>query len=67
MDRSTSPQLAWRKSSFSGQGDNCVEVADLPSGGRAVRDSKDPEGPHLEFTAPEWEAFRRGMRAGEFD
>ncbi|MFB4285980.1 DUF397 domain-containing protein [Nonomuraea sp. MTCD27] len=67
MDRSTRPQLTWSKSSFSGQGDNCVEVADLPHGGRAVRDSKDPDGPVLKFTASEWEAFRRGMKAGEFD
>lgn len=34
--------LKWRKSSRSkgGDGDNCVEVALLPAGGVAVRDSK---------------------------
>ncbi|WP_308207700.1 DUF397 domain-containing protein [Actinomadura madurae] len=32
----------WRKSSHSGSGDQCVEVAPLASGLRALRDSKDP-------------------------
>jgi hypothetical protein len=61
--------LSWRKSSFSnGQGGNCVEVADLPDGGRAVRDSKDRgAGPVLRFTELEWKAFTAGVRAGEFD
>jgi hypothetical protein len=45
----------------------CVEVLDLPDGGRKVRDSKDPSGPVLRFTPAEWEAFRRGVLAGEFD
>jgi hypothetical protein len=58
----------WRTSSFSSdQGGECVEVADLPAGGRAVRDSKDPHGPALMFTATEWAAFTTGVRDGEFD
>lgn len=44
----------------------CVEVADFDSG-RAVRDSKDPAGTALMFTAAQWTAFTTGMRAGEFD
>jgi hypothetical protein len=61
--------LAWRKSSYSGgEGGNCVEVADLPDGGRAVRDTKEQgRGPVLLFTAGEWAAFTAGVRAGEFD
>ncbi|HUY49637.1 MAG TPA: DUF397 domain-containing protein [Streptosporangiaceae bacterium] len=59
--------LRWRKSSYSGQGANCVEVADLPDNGRAVRDSKREDSPVLTFNAAEWEAFTRGVRAGEFD
>ncbi|MGH3923772.1 MAG: DUF397 domain-containing protein [Pseudonocardiaceae bacterium] len=55
----------WRTSSFSGSGNVCVEVADLDSG-HAVRDSKDPSGPALMFTAAEWAAFTAGVRAGEF-
>jgi hypothetical protein len=51
----------------SGDGANCVEVASLPDGGRAVRDSKDPAGPVLRFTASEWDAFIGGAKDGEFD
>ncbi len=61
-------RLAWRKSSYSSdQGGNCVEVANLPHGGRAVRDSKDPAGPALTFAAAQWAAFTTGVRAGHFD
>jgi hypothetical protein len=60
-------RAAWRKSSFSGSGNACVEVADLDGGARAVRDSKDPTGGHLTFTATEWAAFTAGVRGGEFD
>ena len=61
-------RASWFKSSFSnGQGGNCVEHAKLPDGSRAVRHSRDPEGPALVFTPGEWEAFIRGVRNGEFD
>lgn len=62
-------QLVFRKSSFSADEghDACVAVADLPDGGRAVRDTKDPHGAVLWFTAGEWGAFTAGVRAGEFD
>jgi Domain of unknown function (DUF397) len=55
----------WRKSSFSAQENACVEVADL-SGGTAVRDSKDPAGPVLTFTAAQWAVFTHSVRAGTF-
>jgi Domain of unknown function (DUF397) len=55
----------WRKSTYSnGSGGNCVEVADLPDG-RAVRDSKHPEGPILVFARDEWRAFVRAVEAGK--
>lgn len=59
--------LAWRRSSRSnGAGGMCVEVAPL-GGGVAVRDSKNPTGAVLAFSAAEWDAFLAGARAGEFD
>ncbi|MGH8878215.1 MAG: DUF397 domain-containing protein [Stackebrandtia sp.] len=57
----------WRKSSRSNGERECVEVADLNGGHRAVRDSKDPAGPALLFSRTEWAAFTTGVRAGEFD
>ncbi|MFC6086157.1 DUF397 domain-containing protein [Sphaerisporangium aureirubrum] len=48
----------WRKSSLSGDdGGNCVEVAALPGGRRAVRDSKCPGGPVVVFGSAQWGAF----------
>ena len=56
---------AWRKSSRS-QFNACVEVCfvgeTIP-----VRNSRDPEGPVLVFTAREWDAFVAGVKLGEFD
>jgi hypothetical protein len=43
-----------------------VEHAELPDGARAVRHSKNPDGPKLIFTADEWAAFLQGVRNGEF-
>lgn len=57
----------WRKSVRSGASGNCVEVAELPEGHRAVRDSKKPHGSALIFSPAEWTAFAAGVRAGEFD
>ncbi|GAA3509078.1 DUF397 domain-containing protein [Actinomadura keratinilytica] len=47
----------WRTSSYSGSGDQCVEVAALPDGLCAVRDSKDPSGPALILSAKGWRAL----------
>ncbi|GGL95466.1 MULTISPECIES: DUF397 domain-containing protein [Micromonospora] len=53
--------MQWRKSSrSSASGSNCVEVADL-SGGLAVRDSKDPDGPVLRFGRDAWRSFVGGL------
>lgn len=60
--------LHWFTSSFTGgNGDNCVEVAHLPGGGVAVRDTKDRTRPAHRFTAAQWSAFVVGVRTGEFD
>jgi Domain of unknown function (DUF397) len=59
------PRGAWRKASYSGGGNNCVEVA--RAGGTAavaVRDSKNPDGGHLIFGADAWEAFITDIKHG---
>ena len=60
-----SAELHWRKSSLSTVG-NCVEVA-VDSGDVLLRDSKDPNGPWMRYTAAEWDAFIGGAKNGEFD
>lgn len=53
--------LAWRKSSYSAEGESCVEVA--PVGERvAARDSKNPAGPTLSFGLGEWRTFLAGLK-----
>ena len=54
--------VTWRKGDRSnGNGGDCALVADLPDGGFAIMDSKDPDGPILYFTPGEREAFRLGV------
>ncbi|MFC5664521.1 DUF397 domain-containing protein [Kitasatospora misakiensis] len=57
----------WRKSSYSGGGGQCIEVADGYPGVMPVRDSKDPNGPTLLFTNASWQTFIAAVRDGEFD
>ncbi|SFE19436.1 protein of unknown function [Actinacidiphila alni] len=57
----------WRKSSYSGtNNDSCIEVADGHTSVVPVRDSKDPQGPALVFTADAWSAFVADVKAGVF-
>ncbi|MFI7534134.1 DUF397 domain-containing protein [Streptosporangium sp. NPDC049376] len=68
MDRTQTQNLTWRKSSLSSaDGGDCVEVASLPEGGHAVRDSKDPSGPALAFTPAQWRSFVGRVNTGAFD
>jgi Domain of unknown function (DUF397) len=60
----------WFKSSYSGNGNNCVEIADLtatPHRAVAVRDSKDPDGPALLFGPGAFASFIADARAGRYD
>ncbi|ARF80919.1 DUF397 domain-containing protein [Kitasatospora aureofaciens] len=58
--------LAFRKSSYSGGNDNCVECAFLPEA-VAIRDSKDPSGPALAFDRAAHASFIQAVAIGEFD
>lgn len=65
MDQS---RVAWRKSSrSSGNGGQCVEVAETAPALRLARDSKNPSGPVLAFTLAEWRRFTAAVKAGAFD
>ncbi|MFF0015261.1 DUF397 domain-containing protein [Streptomyces sp. NPDC005374] len=49
--------LSWRKSSYSSSGDgDCVEVAACPATIH-IRDSKNPDGPHLTAAPTPWADF----------
>ena len=59
--------IDYKISSFCSLGD-CVEVGLMPGGSVTVRDTKDPERRMaLVFTPDEWDAFVKGVKAGEFD
>ncbi|MFF7588722.1 DUF397 domain-containing protein [Kitasatospora purpeofusca] len=58
--------VSWRKSSYSGNGGNCVEIAPDFVDFLPVRDSKDPEGPTLNFPTDAWRSFVAAVQAGEF-
>lgn len=66
-------RVTWRKSSYSnGMGGSCVEIAPLAgipgtNDDIAVRDSKDPHGPALTFTARQWHELTTAVKADEFD
>jgi hypothetical protein len=60
-------RVTWRKSRWSNPSGNCVEVAALPDGEIAVRNSRHPSGPSLVYTRAEVSAFLAGVKDGEFD
>ena len=53
----------WRKSSYSGGDNNCVEVG-TTGAGIAVRDSKNPDSDALAFAAGTWRAFTVDLCSG---
>ncbi|MFB8773106.1 DUF397 domain-containing protein [Streptomyces broussonetiae] len=46
----------WQKSSYSGDGSNCVEISATPTAIH-IRDSKHPEGPHVIVAPSIWTPF----------
>ena len=59
--------VTWQKSRYSSAQGNCVELATLPTGDIAVRNSRHPSGPALIYTRAEIAALIQGMKDGEFD
>lgn len=56
----------WQKSTRSQQSGQCVELA-RTDGWIGLRDSKEPGGPVLVFTAEEFATFLDGVVKNEFD
>lgn len=59
--------IYWRTSSFSGNNGTCVEVAALPDGHIAVRNSNHRDGGTILFTPAELNAWISGIKTGELD
>jgi hypothetical protein len=59
--------IRWRKSQHSNPNGACVELAALPTGEIAMRNSRFPLGAVLLYTQAEITAFLAGAKDGEFD
>ncbi|MEU9795460.1 DUF397 domain-containing protein [Streptomyces sparsogenes] len=65
----TTESPRWFKSSYSDNGGACIEVAANLVASRGVvpvRDSKDPNGPALVFSADGWSSFVSAVQREEF-
>ena len=60
-------EVRWQKSQHSNPNGECVELAALPSGEIAMRNSRFPTGPVLLYTQAEITAFLAGAKDGQFD
>jgi hypothetical protein len=58
--------MPWKKSTFC-ESSGCAEVSWPEEKAVYLRDSKDPNGPVLQFSSKEWLAFVAGIKAREFD
>ncbi|MGW1173759.1 DUF397 domain-containing protein [Kitasatospora sp. NPDC002543] len=59
-------QPTFKKSSYSNESTNCVELAVRDSASH-IRDSKDPYGPTLAFDPAAHSSFIAAVATGEFD
>ncbi|MFE7569711.1 DUF397 domain-containing protein [Streptomyces sp. NPDC057539] len=60
-----SAEVSWQKSSFSGEGPQCVEIAEQ-NGAILMRESDDPN-VVTATSRTKFAAFIAGVKAGEFD
>jgi Domain of unknown function (DUF397) len=67
MPASGLPEVTWRRAGGPGSAGTGVELARLPDGQIAVRNSADPDGPALIYTRAEIEALIGGAQDGDFD
>ncbi|MGH3854389.1 MAG: DUF397 domain-containing protein [Pseudonocardiaceae bacterium] len=66
MQATPSRGVRWTKSSHSNAYGDCVEVAELPGGKIALRDSRHPGGPALIYARAELAAFVHALKEDEF-
>jgi hypothetical protein len=64
-DAST-PELEWRKSSYSVANGNCVEVVAVP-GAVMVADTAEPTRHMLRYSSQGWRRFVTAVRGGQFE
>ena len=62
MDHDDLRHAQWRKSSYSGNTGNCLEVAATQSV-VGIRDSKDPDGAVLRVSREAWQEFSQDIRS----
>ena len=60
MGKAGTAGIWWRKSSYSGGDNNCVEVG-ATGESIAVRDAKDRRGGALQFSASQWQSFTESI------
>lgn len=66
LESASTADVQWRKSSFSGAQNDCVEISESLPGVVPVRDSKDPEGPVLTFGPVAFASFIDAVKSGHF-
>ncbi|OKH97744.1 DUF397 domain-containing protein [Streptomyces sp. CB02923] len=64
VDDASALPVAWWKSTYSDSGAQCVECGIVDAHTVAVRDSKDPSGPALQFSRGRLAAFVSAVAAG---
>jgi predicted secreted Zn-dependent protease len=66
MDKTLSHDSITWHTALSCEGGACVEVA-ANQNTILIRNSRQPDGPLIEYTPEEWHAFVSGVKKGDFD